>query len=137
MRLPGFIIALLAAGATFADGPAEPPSQLAALLSADVEGYARALQPLQVALDGTPCGPDQQNTCQGGNCVACEAGTPCQIEEAPCQAAAVMPWSQPSRTGRDFISNRSSMSRCERAWRVFSSCSAVICGANSRMKSSM
>ncbi len=45
MRLPGSIIALLAAGATFADGPAEPPSRLAALLSADAEGYAKALQP--------------------------------------------------------------------------------------------
>jgi predicted secreted hydrolase len=45
LRLSTFIAALIAAGATFADGPAEPPSRLAALLSADTEGYARALEP--------------------------------------------------------------------------------------------
>ena len=45
MRLPTLFIALLAAGAVIADDGAAAPSQLAELLSADAEGYARALQP--------------------------------------------------------------------------------------------
>ena len=45
MRLIVILAALLACPAVCADESTEPPSQLADLLSADAEGYARALQP--------------------------------------------------------------------------------------------
>jgi predicted secreted hydrolase len=44
MRLPTPLLILLAATSGAADERAEPPSQLAELLSADAEGYARALE---------------------------------------------------------------------------------------------
>ncbi len=45
MRLTFTLFALLAVAVVYADKASEPPSQLAELLSADAEGYAKAIEP--------------------------------------------------------------------------------------------